>query len=444
MQFLTWAEGFRDEIRTDHWVQGVWFALAHRPDRVMAAVVVSAYSSIQSYVPFTFWPTTEPAKSFLVQAAMNSFRHELLVPRNAKGISIALQHGTIDDNVPAYQSRHMQQLLLQAGDQAEYKELSGRGHWFDGVMTTKYLQGFISKAFSGNSSNPRCLEFSLDVSDPGLTGSKCGLRVTQIFEPGRLSKIDGLTEENRLILNTTNVRRMTIKNDREVVLIDGQPVKCASRNTTGLIKRGEVGADLWSCSTASNDNDLSMERFTTQFGGINALLGTNGPFTIQYTSRSAQKLALMISQNLLQYFGADSILENDRVDANKREHGNLITIGVGNSVGTGYLTAHPIVVSTDSLAIRDARGAERVIGPSVGGLGAIYLRPLQHQRLELVIWGTDYNSLFTASKLMPLMTGTGQPDFVVTTVESRWRGLDGAAALGFFDFAWNVSSLSYL
>lgn len=410
----------------------------------MAAFVVSAYSSIQSYVPFTFWATAEPVKSFLVQAAMNSFQHESLVPNNAKGISIAQQHGSLDINVPPYQSRHMQELLLQAGDHAEYKELSGRGHWFDGVMTTKYLQRFVKQTFFGNPSTPRCLEFSFDVSDPGLTGSKCGLRVTQIFEPGRLSKVDGSTKENQLILNTSNVRRMILQIDRESILIDGQPVKCANRNTTDLVKGGEIGAGLWSCGSASNGNDMSMERSTTQFGGINALLGTNGPFSIQCTSRRAQILALMVSQNLMQYFGADSILESDLYDAKRPERGNLITIGIGSSVGPGYLASHPIAVNTDSLAIRDARGVKRIIGPRPGGLGAIFLRPLQHQRLELVVWGTDYSSLFTASKLIPLMTGAGQPDFVVTIEQSRWRGLDGAAALGFFDFAWNVSSLSYI
>ena len=35
--------------------QGTWFALTHEPDKVKGAAPVSAYSSIQSYVPYSFW-----------------------------------------------------------------------------------------------------------------------------------------------------------------------------------------------------------------------------------------------------------------------------------------------------------------------------------------------------------------------------------------------------
>ena len=47
------------------------------------------------------------------------------------------------------------------------------------------------------------------------------------------------------------------------------------------------------------------------------------------------------------------------------------------------------------------------------GLGAIFLCPLKGGRLGLVVWGADEVGLRTASRLVPLRTGVGQPDFIV-------------------------------
>ena len=60
-------------------------------------------------------------------------------------LPIFQQHGDKDDNVPAFHSRRMHQVLREAGWKSQYSELVGKGHWFDGVMTTNELKEFYEK-----------------------------------------------------------------------------------------------------------------------------------------------------------------------------------------------------------------------------------------------------------------------------------------------------------
>lgn len=74
-------------------------------------------------------------------------------------------------------------------------------------------------------------------------------------------------------------------------------------------------------------------------------------------------------------------------------------------------------------------------------VGFIFVRPSTINcsgPLELVIWGSTLDMLAQASRLAPLMTGTGQPDFVVVDESAKWRGAD-AAGLAFFDAHWELA-----
>ena len=78
------------------------------------------------------------------------------------------------------------------------------------------------------------------------------------------------------------------------------------------------------------------------------------------------------------------------------------------------------------------------------GLGVIHLAPLPNEGLEVKLWGFDEIGLQYATRLIPMMTGVGQPDFIVTRKSCAWKGTAGVAAMGFFDYAWNISHGSYI
>jgi hypothetical protein len=41
-----------------------------------------------------------------------------------------------------------------------------------------------------------------------------------------------------------------------------------------------------------------------------------------------------------------------------------------------------------------------------------------------------------------MMTGVGQPDFVVFGESAKWRGIEGVLAMGFFDSNWAITASS--
>jgi hypothetical protein len=124
---------------------------------------------------------------------------------NAQGIDVEQQHGSLDDNVPSYQSRLMSQLLTEASGRSNYVELSTpgeqSGHWYNGIMTTEHLRHFYermcenyqqrrARALRSSEANiADDIVFTLVVGNPADQGPKHGFKVTQLRDPGQLGKL---------------------------------------------------------------------------------------------------------------------------------------------------------------------------------------------------------------------------------------------------------------
>lgn len=185
-----------------------------------------------------------------------------------------------------------------------------------------------------------------------------------------------------------------------------------------------------------------MERSGSQWGALDAFLGSEGLFPILLPPGSESyrhAVALDISRNLYQYFGADTDITSTMPPGG----GNVVLVGrppLGASCGA---ESFPISISDAFVEVLDGRGEPRRY-PIEPEMGAVFLCPLSGERLMLVVWGSDEAGLRTASRLLPLRTGVGQPDFVLVGRDSRWSGVGGAKALGMFDSKWRVSGASYV
>lgn len=188
--------------------------------------------------------------------------------------------------------------------------------------------------------------------------------------------------------------------------------------------------------------DINLRR-SSQLGGLDAILRSKGRFAILYYDADTSEIALQISLNLFQYFSADAVI----LDGKSKpilEEGNVITIAIGSQLPESVLSSFPIrIASPTTVSIRGKDGIWRIYAHR-DGLAAIYLRPLEQEALELVVWGTDISTLALAARLVPTMTGAGQPDFVVLSKSCMWRGAEGAVAMGFFDHVWNVTENSFM
>lgn len=211
------------DVDLDEWLivghsnggQGVWYALTHHPDKIVAAAPISGYLSIEKYVPYTWWRESNPAKMAIVQASLNSFRHETLT-ENVKGSAVLVQHGEADDNVSPYHSRRMQMLLEEVGENSEYLELPGRGHWFEGVLQTRALRTFYRKHINDPAARAMPRLWTFVVANPAEFGPKYGLRIGGLIDAGRPGRVDvEMSERGRVAFVTTiNVALLTIDRRR--------------------------------------------------------------------------------------------------------------------------------------------------------------------------------------------------------------------------------------
>lgn len=190
-------------------------------------------------------------------------------------------------------------------------------------------------------------------------------------------------------------------------------------------------------------NWMVKERNGPQLGPLDSILRTSGRFLIRNSSSNTFRMALQVSRNLFQYFGADSELVHSHADLSSRK-GNVISIALGLDFPKSAFQFNSIqLVNNHGLFLReDGREARKFRLEE--GLGAIFLRPLPNKRLELVIWGYDSWGLNLAGRLMPMLTGVGQPDFIVVSRRCAWEGAAGVLAMGLFDRLWNMSEASFI
>lgn len=434
--------------------QGTWYFLTHRPDKIIAAAELSGYASIQSYVPYTFWQPDDPGRTAVVQAALASYRHEVLLP-NTKGIPVLQQHGSADDNVPVYHNRMQSQLIHGAGWRSNYYELPGFPHFWEGVYTMDHLKEFYQNHLqqansTGEQSGLYLDDFSLVVANPGDMGSKQGLEVRQLVTPGQIGRInvvfDPLT--SACMLRTSNIRSFSLPayfRECSLIMMDNQSLALPmleQNQSHWLLTRSNR---TWHFSTAASFIPPPLSRLGRQLGPMDSILRTHEAFQIVHTNSSSatQHIALQISRNLCQYFAADTVITSD-YDSAFAAPGNVITVATAESPPTGYHKTFPIQVEKDKITIDHAFGEGASEFLAGNGLAAIFLRPLPLGRLELVVWGTDEESLAIAARLVPMMPGSGQPDFVVADRTMLAKGLEGVLAMGFFDSEWEVSRNSFL
>ncbi|KAI9689335.1 MAG: hypothetical protein M1822_009986 [Bathelium mastoideum] len=324
--------------------QGAWYAATHRPDNVVALAPVSGYLSIQSYVPYHNWRIMDPRRQNAIQASLNNYRHELLAD-NLKGIPIFQQHGSADDNVPVWHSREMHQRIEEADWHSSYHERLGEGHWFDGIMTTKPLSDFYyanlpSPSKGAEQTPPQDLqssrEFSLVVASPAETGPKNGVKVLLLEFPDQLGRIDVKLQGSRCFLSTSNIVCFEIQNERclDGLIVDGVEQDRENGEFTRLLRDSEYH---WSLLGSSDDHERI--RSGRQLGPMDAILRSRGAFQIRDLLGTAPEVALQISRNLHQYFGADAVITSKSENKTDNSGNTLDVFLVPSSLELSTLTA---------------------------------------------------------------------------------------------------------
>lgn len=430
--------------------QGAWFISTHQPDKVIATVAASGYSSSENYVPYSMWREASPLVGSIVHNSRISYRHELLLA-NMTGIPIHQQHGAKDDNVPAYHSRLLSSLLHESGCSSQYIELPDRGHWFEGAMTTKSLQDFYSSVLNlGNLKKQIPEAFEFIIPNSGDIGSRVGIIVDQLQLPDIPGRLRVRRDDNihTWHIETSNIHRMHFQLDYphvqppRVVSVDSRSIPMPSPSDgvhpMTLVRHNGT----WLICNSLNWKALSG-RYGRQRGSLDAILRTPSLFKIKVYSEEAFEAALQVSRNLMQYFGADAEIVVSQTDL-KSAAGHIISLGQGNVIPPCLIDDFPLQICEEGIEIRRRQGNVLMRIPNQTGLASVFLRPLPDEKLELILWGCDAIGLQQAVRMVPTLTGVGQPDFIVLGNGARWKGCAGVLAMGFFDHEWQVSQASYI
>lgn len=174
---------------------------------------------------------------------------------------------------------------------------------------------------------------------------------------------------------------------------------------------------------------------------MDAIFRTQNTLQIISHSQQTRHTAVQISRNFHQYLGADTeVLESG--NEFPRQYSNIVRVVLSNNPPAGYLKNFALHVDySNGISIRTISGQMKYL--SSAGLGAIFLRPLPVGAVELVVWGYDADGLDVVSRLVPMLPGVGQPDFVVADRRMLQEGAGGVLAMGFFDHLWNITENSY-
>ena len=449
--------------------QGTWHMLTHIPDRICAAAAVSGYLSIQKYVPYSIWNEFDPKISGILHGSLTAYRHELLMD-NISGIFVQQQHGDRDDNVPPIHSRRMYQLLQESGSDPRYHELPGEGHWSLDTMATPVLKSFYTQIGQDFSRHDRVsTKFSLVIPSTGEPiGSRSGIVVDQLHHLGQLGRINGERDTKEMwSMKTSNILRFHLGSEDylgsypKIISIDGQEFALESASSHNTVMFLLENCSRWIVSSllllrANTYEDQKApspewrslsERSGPQYGTINAILRTRSELQVQYEPDSSLPVAVQISRNLYQYYGANcNVVPKNHAPL---ADGNVISVVIGkgdlqkNEQVFMSNPRYPIEVCDQGIKIRTRSGSERLY-PDHSGLGAIFLVPRTEERLHLVVWGGDLKGAQQAARLAPTLTGVGQPDFVILGHDCPWQGAGGVLAMGFLEHDWTISESAYI
>ena len=179
-------------------------------------------------------------------------------------------------------------------------------------------------------------------------------------------------------------------------------------------------------------------------GNLGAILRTRGEMQVRFAPQSTLPMACQISRNLYQYFGASCDI--GPLSKPVSDTSNVISVLQGPPKNNWATIGHPIVIGSTGVEVEGPSSCipPKKLYPSEPGLGAIFLVGRSEEKLELRVWGYDTDGLQQALRLIPTLTGVGQPDFVIVRKECAWKGAAGVSAMGFFDSRWKVSNGSYL
>lgn len=459
---------------------GVWHIALTHSDLFAAAAPEAGWSSFQIYIPWFLQKSYLFAEPQQIGIRDMSLREDVTPNfiENALNLPIFIYQGGSDNDVPPVHARLFTQLLDELGYEYKYKELPGKGHWFE-VDTVNHIvcvdDPEVMEFLKAKTRNPYPKHIIFKTTDLGQNNKNFWVEIDQQEKPFFESQIEaeiktfedvasdvsvrrihGIGREktkikdNRIEINTKNVSQFTISLSDQLLpygkiffSINGKEIPYVF-NKSRMLTFSKI-ANKFQIGELEHRGLKKSSQF---YGPIKQAYFS--PFVLVYgTKGDSATTELLLHQAKLEATewwkranGFTEIIPDTEVTKEIMDDYNLILFGGPDE---NFITSKinyrlPIKVKNGEVLF----GGKKIKGNQIA-LEFIYPNPLNPQKFVFVHEGNDLAGLSISDFFNTIYSGAGLPDFIIFDEEVKQKGWGGVICAGFFDSDWQIDEkLLYL
>ncbi|MEO0070846.1 MAG: prolyl oligopeptidase family serine peptidase [candidate division WOR-3 bacterium] len=426
---------------------GTWhIGLAH-PDRFAAIAPEAGWPSFPLYVPNFLQRSiifSEPQKLAIREMATRPDNTPAFI-ENAFNLPIFILHGGNDDNVPTLHGRNFALWLEALGYNYRYKEVPGKGHWWnydDGTVCVDDPE--LMEFFAAHRRNPGPKEIRFRTADLGQSAECYWVKIDRVNTIGNDAVIYANATDSLITIKTINIVQLTLNLDQELFFphpiridIDGEtvvsqlypPARLFFHKTT----RGwRLGKSKYS----------RLHKTPDVYGPAKQVLMK--PWIIVYGTLDkniALDLRHAATQEALRWWlignGTVEVFPDTLVDLSDKR--NLVLLGgPSENLLTKQIASYlPIKIKNNEVQLSGNFSAKDSVAVIL-----TYPNPINPERLVLIRMGTNSASTKLSLFWGVIGSGTAIPDFMIFDRRVRRFGWAGVIAAGFWGPDWNFDPRS--
>ncbi len=429
---------------------GVWHIGLSFPDRFSVIAPSAGWTSFRLYIPWFLQKAElfgDPGLLKIRDMALVQ-DNPLILLENGYNLSIYILQGGVDNNVPPIQARFFNKYLSDFHRNFIYKEIEGKGHWWDidstpGIdcVDQKELMDFLKS--SRRTPYPKRIVFK--TADIDYSNAAYWIRIDQLEHLYRIARVDiQVKKKNFIEAELNNIHSFTVfLNDRIVspgnvmFKINGRKIKYLYRAKCeiGFIKE-EKGFVI------NKEKNKGLHKKKGLYGPIKKAYFT--PFILIYgtigdSSSTEENLAQARWQSYLWYYrgnGFVEIIPDTEVTDQIIKDYNLILFG---NTETNFILKWinyqlPIHMGEEYIVFDNKKLKDKNLV-----FVEVYPNPLNPRHLVLVYSPISRPAEKFMGIFSPLYSGSGLPDYIIYDESVLKYGRAGVKALGFFDKDWKFN-----
>jgi pimeloyl-ACP methyl ester carboxylesterase len=434
---------------------GTWHIAMSHPHLFAAAAPLAGWTCFQLYIPWFLQKSYTFAEPGQITIRDMSLREDFVPDfvENALNLPIFITQGGSDDNVPPVHSRLFASLLDELNYQYHYKEIPGKGHWYnldDSAKTVCVDDPELMEFLKARTREFLPRHVILKTTNLGQNHKSYWVKIIRQNRPFFESRIEAEVDEGGINLSTKNIDRFSLFLSHEFLpfggiafVVDGQRIgyKFREEGEVHFYKKGD-GFRI------GKPKSRRVKKSPESYGPIKQVYFS--PFVLVYgTMGDSVTTEITLHQARLEATrwwrranGFVEVLPDTEVTPQTMANFNLILFGGPreNSVTAKLSRRLPIRIEDEKIFL----GKNEISGENVA-VQFIYPNPENPEKFVFVRQGTNLDGLKLSNFFTALYSGAGLPDYLVFDERVRRKAWGGVICAGFFDSDWQIDErLSYI